>query len=164
MKLWDLRKLKNFKTLTMNDRYEVKSLTFDQSGTYLAVTGTDVHVYLCKQWQELKTFTKHTSLATGVSFGKNARFLASTGMDRSLKFYGICKVCLKVASSKEIKLSLLFSLTEINNLKYLLTCKLARFPQVTANYFHLKSNRAWLQYGFGGNMHSRVFKLVKIKL
>lgn len=89
VKLWDLRKLKNFKTLAMDDRYEVKSLTFDQSGTYLAVAGTDVRVYLCKQWQELKTFTEHTSLATGVSFGKNARFLASTGMDRSLKFYGI---------------------------------------------------------------------------
>ena len=89
VKLWDLRKLKNFKTLNMDDRYEVKSLTFDQSGTYLAVAGTDVRVYLCKQWQELKTFTEHTALATGVCFGKNAQFLASSGMDRSLKFYGI---------------------------------------------------------------------------
>ncbi|XP_076808740.1 pre-mRNA-processing factor 19-like [Clavelina lepadiformis] len=89
VKLWDLRKLKNFKTLTMEDRYEVKSLTFDQSGTYLAVAGTDIRVYLCKQWQELKTFTEHTGVATGVCFGKNARFIASSSMDRSLKFYGI---------------------------------------------------------------------------
>lgn len=42
VKLWDLRKLKNFKTLTLDDGYEVKSLSFDQSGTYLAVGGTDV--------------------------------------------------------------------------------------------------------------------------
>ena len=62
VKLWDLRKLKNFKTLTMEDRYEVKSLTFDQSGTYLAVAGTDIRVYLCKQWQELKTFTEGPTL------------------------------------------------------------------------------------------------------
>uniref|UniRef100_H2YDL0 Pre-mRNA-processing factor 19 n=1 Tax=Ciona savignyi TaxID=51511 RepID=H2YDL0_CIOSA len=87
VKLWDLRKLKNFKTLTMADDYEVRSLTFDQSGSYLAVGGTDVRVYLCKQWQELKAFSDHTAVATGVRFGKNAKFLASSSMDRSLKFF-----------------------------------------------------------------------------
>ncbi|XP_078493142.1 pre-mRNA-processing factor 19-like [Ciona intestinalis] len=89
VKLWDLRKLKNFKTLSMADNYEVKSLTFDQSGSYLAVAGTDMRVYLCKQWVELKSFTEHSALTTGVRFGKNAKFLASSGMDRSLKFYGV---------------------------------------------------------------------------
>lgn len=42
VKLWDLRKLKNFKTLQLNDSYLVKDLSFDQSGTYLAVAGSDV--------------------------------------------------------------------------------------------------------------------------
>lgn len=45
VRLWDLRKLTNFKTLTLNDdnkKYEVRDLCFDQSGTYLAVAGTDV--------------------------------------------------------------------------------------------------------------------------
>lgn len=42
VKLWDLRKLKNFKTLVMDDGYEIKDLCFDQSGTYLGVAGTDV--------------------------------------------------------------------------------------------------------------------------
>ena len=42
VKLWDLRKLKNFKTIQLDDKYEVHSLCFDQSGTYLAVAGTDV--------------------------------------------------------------------------------------------------------------------------
>jgi hypothetical protein len=35
-------------------------------GTYLAVAGTDVRVYLCKLWNELKVMTDHTALATGV--------------------------------------------------------------------------------------------------
>ena len=39
VKLWDLRKLKNFKTLTMANKNDVKSLTFDMSGTYLAMAG-----------------------------------------------------------------------------------------------------------------------------
>jgi len=88
VKLWDLRKLKNFKTLQLEDGYEVKDLCFDTSGTYLAVAGTDVRVYLCKQWIELLTKRDHTATATGVRFGDNSRFIASTSMDRTLKIYG----------------------------------------------------------------------------
>ncbi|ESO10400.1 hypothetical protein HELRODRAFT_186274 [Helobdella robusta] len=89
VKLWDLRKLKNFKNIALEDKYEVKSLNFDQSGTYLAVAGTDVRVYLCKQWLELVAFNKHTAMATGVCFGNNASFIASVSMDRTLKLYGL---------------------------------------------------------------------------
>jgi len=88
VKLWDLRKLKNFKTLQLDDAYEVRDLCFDTSGTYLAVAGTDVRVYLCKQWTELLTKRDHTATATGVRFGDNSRFIASTSMDRTLKIYG----------------------------------------------------------------------------
>lgn len=89
IKLWDLRKLKNFKTLQLDDGYEIKDLCFDQSGTYLAVAGTDVRVYVCKQWSELKVFNDHTAMATGVRFGRNASFIASASMDRTLKLYSV---------------------------------------------------------------------------
>ncbi|EHB02054.1 Pre-mRNA-processing factor 19 [Heterocephalus glaber] len=89
VQLWDLRKLKNFKTLQLDNNFEVKSLIFDQSGTYLALGGTDVQIYICKQWTEILHFTEHSGLTTGVAFGHHAKFLASTGMDRSLKFYSL---------------------------------------------------------------------------
>ncbi|XP_040568185.1 pre-mRNA-processing factor 19 [Lepeophtheirus salmonis] len=89
VKLWDLRKLKNFKTIALEDGYEVRDLCFDQSGTYLAVAGTDVRIYQCKQWQELRVFNDHTAMATGVRFGKHANYVASTSMDRTLKLYGL---------------------------------------------------------------------------
>lgn len=89
VKLWDLRRLRNFKTLQLEEGYQIRDLCFDQSGTYLAVAGTDVRIYLCKQWQELKIFNDHTATATGVRFGKHARFIASTSMDRTLKLYGL---------------------------------------------------------------------------
>ncbi|XP_015516147.1 pre-mRNA-processing factor 19 [Neodiprion pinetum] len=89
VKLWDLRKLKNFKTLQLDDSYEVKDICFDQSGTYLAVAGSDIRIYLCKQWQELKVLNDHTATATGVRFGKHAQYIASTSMDRTLKLYGL---------------------------------------------------------------------------
>jgi len=88
VKLWDLRKLKNFKTLQMDEGYEVRDLCFDSSGTYLAVAGSDVRVYLCKQWNELKVLSEHTALATGVRFGGNSQFLVSSSFDRTLKVYG----------------------------------------------------------------------------
>uniref|UniRef100_A0A8D1XV54 Pre-mRNA-processing factor 19 n=1 Tax=Sus scrofa TaxID=9823 RepID=A0A8D1XV54_PIG len=89
VKLWDLRKLKNFKTLQLDNNFEVKSLIFDQSGTYLALGGTDVQIYICKQWTEILHFTEHSGVTTGVAFGHHAKFIASTGMDRSLKFYSL---------------------------------------------------------------------------
>lgn len=46
-------------------------------------------VYLCKAWQDLKIFNDHTAMATGVRFGRNARYIASTSMDRTLKIYGL---------------------------------------------------------------------------
>lgn len=89
VKLWDLRKLKNFKTIDLEQGQEVQSLCFDQTGTYLAAAGTTIQVYLCKQWHLLQTFTDHAGMVTGVKFGRNASFLVSTGMDRSLKYYGM---------------------------------------------------------------------------
>nr|VZH89341.1 unnamed protein product [Spirometra erinaceieuropaei] len=94
IKLWDLRKLKNFKTLAPElarggGVYEIKDLEFDQSGSYLAVAGSDVRAYLCKQWDELAVFTAHTSPATGVRFGENAKTIISSSLDRSIKIYGL---------------------------------------------------------------------------
>lgn len=87
IKLWDLRKLKNFKTIQLDEGYKVKDVFFDQTGNYLAVAGTDVRIYLNKQWDIVKVFTDHTALATGVRFGDLASFICSVSLDRSLKFY-----------------------------------------------------------------------------
>jgi len=88
VKLWDLRKLKNFKTIDLGQGFQVTDLAFDQSGSYLALSGTDIRVYSCKLWNEVGQFTDHTDVSTGVRFGENASFLVSTSMDRTLKFYG----------------------------------------------------------------------------
>jgi len=88
VRLWDLRKLRNFKTITLDEGYEVMDLSFDRSGTYLGVAGSDVRVYLCKQWSDLRTFNDHTALATGVRFTNDAANLVSVSMDRTLKVYG----------------------------------------------------------------------------
>jgi pre-mRNA-processing factor 19 len=48
--LWDLRKLKNFKTLAPVDDAPTSCCAFDKSGNWLAVGGgAGVHVYGVKQ-------------------------------------------------------------------------------------------------------------------
>ncbi|KAK3752720.1 hypothetical protein QZH41_018680, partial [Actinostola sp. cb2023] len=89
VKLWDLRKLKNFKTITLEDTFEVKSLSFDQSGTYLAIGGSEIQLYLVKQWELLNSFTDHSALVTGVKFGRHAGSIISSSMDRHLKFFSL---------------------------------------------------------------------------
>lgn len=37
----------------------------------------------------LSLSAEHSGLTTGVAFGHHAKFIASTGMDRSLKFYSL---------------------------------------------------------------------------
>ena len=88
VKLWDLRKLRNFKSIELDDSYQVKDLSFDSSGSYLAVAGTDVRIYVCKQWENVKTFADHTATATGCRFGSKAQYIVSAGLDRTLKLYG----------------------------------------------------------------------------
>ncbi|CAL8149351.1 unnamed protein product [Orchesella dallaii] len=89
VKLWDLRKLKNFKTIQMEPGFKITDVVFDFSGSYLALAGSDVRVYACKSWSEVSIFGEHTATATGVRFGNDARWIASTSMDRSCKIYSV---------------------------------------------------------------------------
>ena len=53
VRIWDLRKLKLLKTITLSDSFKVRHVTFDQSGTYLSVAGNDVRVFKVKEWNEV---------------------------------------------------------------------------------------------------------------
>lgn len=88
VKLWDLRKMKNFHTITPQVGQPIRSVSFDHSGQYLAAAGSDVWVYHGKQFSLVKTFSDHKDCVTGVRFGKDAQFLVTSSMDRSLKIFG----------------------------------------------------------------------------
>lgn len=60
-------------------------LSLEHSDTFCPCS---FRVYGCKTWQEIAVYSNHTAKATGVRFGQNAAFLASTSLDRSLKIYG----------------------------------------------------------------------------
>jgi len=87
VKLWDLRKLQNFHTIPQSEMKNIAEMDFDQSGSYLAVAGDDLRVFTTKDWDLVKNWTDHTDQVTGVRFGSDAGFLATTSKDRTLRIW-----------------------------------------------------------------------------
>ncbi|OVA02324.1 WD40 repeat [Macleaya cordata] len=96
VKLWDLRKLRNFRTFTPYDsNTPTNSVDFDHSGSYLAIAGSDIRVYqvanVKSEWNCIKTFPdlSGTGKATSVKFGPDAKYMTVGSMDRNLRIFGL---------------------------------------------------------------------------
>lgn len=89
--VWDLRKLgKNNGCIKKIDvGSAVNAVSFDFSGTYLAIAADDVRVLKAKKpWDIVATYSGHKSAVTSVAWGPSAQWLVSGSMDRNLKFWG----------------------------------------------------------------------------
>ncbi|XP_020094280.1 pre-mRNA-processing factor 19-like [Ananas comosus] len=96
VKLWDLRKLRNFRSFSPYDsNTPTNSVEFDSSGSYLAIAGSDIRVYqvanVKMEWNLIKTFPdlSGTGKVTSVKFGADAKYMAVGSMDRNLRIFGL---------------------------------------------------------------------------
>ncbi|KAB5537697.1 hypothetical protein DKX38_015230 [Salix brachista] len=96
VKLWDLRKLKNFRTLNLYDSdTPTNSVEFDHSGSYIGISGSDIRVYqvgsVKADWNCIKTLPdlSGTGRATCVKFGPESNYIAVGSMDHNLRIFGL---------------------------------------------------------------------------
>lgn len=89
VKIWDLRKLANTKTFTLDENYKVNTLSFDNYGQYLAIGGTDLRVVKAKDGSAVATYNDNNkSEITGVHWSPLAHGLMCSSLDRSIRVYG----------------------------------------------------------------------------
>nr|CAB3504685.1 unnamed protein product [Digitaria exilis] len=96
VKLWDLRKLRNFRTISPYDPdTPTNAVEFDLSGNYLAIGGSDIRIYQVAnvkvEWNHIKTLPdlSGTGKVTSVKFGADAKYIAVGSMDRNLRIFGL---------------------------------------------------------------------------
>lgn len=92
VKLWDLRKLQNYDNIQLadQDNLNIHDVQYDSSASYLAIAGgTRISLYGCKDVDLLNDqLTDHKDHINGLSWGSQARVLASVAKDRQLKLWG----------------------------------------------------------------------------
>ncbi|EGG10232.1 uncharacterized protein MELLADRAFT_33857, partial [Melampsora larici-populina 98AG31] len=84
VKLWDLRKLSNYHTITLPEAYQANLVKWDPSAQFLAVVGNDLRVWQNKTWDQLLVFDGNTAELTGLNFSKLGKEVVVGGMDRTV--------------------------------------------------------------------------------
>lgn len=85
----DLRKAQIVKKIELPEGREIRSVTFDHSGSYLGMAGSSVNFYQVKSWSHIADFNEHTDIITDLKFSNNCTYFATTSLDRNLKIYSL---------------------------------------------------------------------------
>ncbi|TPX56557.1 hypothetical protein PhCBS80983_g04467 [Powellomyces hirtus] len=82
VKFWDLRKLTDFKTIEIEDAKDtgVSKVHFDYSGQFVgAACGSELRVYVIKQWTQLCNVAGHSATIADFKFGTDAQYVVTGG-------------------------------------------------------------------------------------
>lgn len=92
--LWDIRKYKEAPgILTMggvpaSKAVPINDIAFDRFGNYLAIGMDTVRLWNWRDRAELATLSSHIGPVTGVAWGADAKWVATSSLDKTVRFYG----------------------------------------------------------------------------
>ncbi|PLW18773.1 hypothetical protein PCANC_10923 [Puccinia coronata f. sp. avenae] len=84
IKLWDLRKLTNYHTITLPEGYEPALVAWDYSAQFIGVVGNDLRIWQNKTWEELVVYDNNAAELTGLTFAQSGSEIVVGGMDRTV--------------------------------------------------------------------------------
>ena len=92
VEIFDLRKLKSVHSIQFEDGISSPlNVKFDPSAQFLAVGGHDVRIFTNKKWDEISRFEDNANLIQSLSWGVGSHELITSGLDRTVRFYGAYK-------------------------------------------------------------------------
>ncbi|MBW0534235.1 hypothetical protein O181_073950 [Austropuccinia psidii MF-1] len=84
IKLWDLRKLSNYHTISLPEGFQPNVVKWDMSAQFIGVVGNDLRVWKNKTWEELVHYDSNAAELTGLDFVKEGKEIIVGGMDRTV--------------------------------------------------------------------------------
>ncbi|SCV70453.1 BQ2448_1847 [Microbotryum intermedium] len=91
VQIWDLRKQTNSAHVELpeGEATLINQVRFDPSAQYLTVVGNDLRVFANKTWEPVLVNEENTSEITGVEWSADGKEIATSSLDRSVRFLGM---------------------------------------------------------------------------
>ena len=89
IKLWDLRKLSLVNEIKLENKFDLKKIKFDSTGTYLGYSGIKLGVINTKTAEIVVEFDDHKDVVNDFAFSANCDFIASASADKTIKVFSL---------------------------------------------------------------------------
>lgn len=89
IKIWDLRKLSLVNEIKLENKFDLKKIKFDPTGTYLGFSGIRLGVINTKTAEIIVEFDDHKDVVNDFAFASNCGFIASASGDKTIKVFSL---------------------------------------------------------------------------
>ncbi len=89
IKIWDLRKLGLVNEIRLENKFDLKKLKFDPTGTYIGFSGVKLGVINTKTAEVIVEFDDHKDVVCDFGFASDCSFIASASADKTIKVFSL---------------------------------------------------------------------------
>jgi len=89
IKIWDLRKLSLVNEIKLENKFDLKKIKFDATGTYIGFSGMKLGVINTKTAEIIVEFDDHKDVVNDFGFASGCGFIASASADKTIKVFSL---------------------------------------------------------------------------